>query len=118
MHRPVVRLATLVAVALTATATTSVFAQPGPQPSPGTSQTPKARCSQLLSFYDWYGASRSENTDGARHHERMRAGMECERGDYQAGIARMEDLLQRKNFSLPPPTGVAQVPAPPGPPVR
>jgi hypothetical protein len=78
----------------------------------------KARCNQLMSFYDWYSASRSENTDGARHHERMRAGMECGSGDYQGGIARMEDLLRRKNFDVPPPTAVAQVPPSPGAPVR
>jgi hypothetical protein len=78
----------------------------------------KARCNQLMSFYDWYGASRSENSDGARHHERMRAGMECGKGDYQEGVTRMEALLRRKNFDLPQPTSVAQVPGPPRPPVQ
>jgi hypothetical protein len=72
----------------------------------------KARCEQLTSFYDRYGASRSENSDGARNHTRIAAGMECKEGHYAEGIADMEALLKRKNFDVPAaPTGIAQTPA-------
>jgi hypothetical protein len=71
----------------------------------------KARCDQLISYYDRYGASRSENSDGARNPTRMGAGIDCERGRYNEGIAAMEALLRNKNFDVPPaPTGVAQTP--------
>src|SRR5262245_56337612 len=36
----------------------------------------KARCDQLISIYDRYGASRSENSDGARNHTRIGAGVD------------------------------------------
>jgi hypothetical protein len=110
MNTILARLALVVSVVSVANTGTFAIAQ--------SASDLKARCNQLMSFYDWYGASRSENTDGARHHERMRAGMECGKGDYQEGIARMEDLLRRKNFDVPPPTAVAQVPPSPGTPVR
>lgn len=71
----------------------------------------KARCSQLMTFFDWYGASRSENTDGARNHTRLGAEMECKRGNYQQGVAMMEELLRRKKFNVPPaPAAMAEVP--------
>jgi hypothetical protein len=72
----------------------------------------KARCDQLTSYFDRYGASRSENTDGARNHTRIAAGLDCEHGHYAEGIASMESLLKRKNFDVPPAmTGIAQQPA-------
>jgi hypothetical protein len=110
MNTILVRLALVSGAVLIANAPTFAAAQ--------SATDLKARCNQLMSFYDWYGASRSENTDGARHHERMRAGMECGKGDYQEGIARMEDLLRRKKFDVPPAASVAQVPPSPGAPVR
>jgi hypothetical protein len=85
-------------------------------PAFGQSQDPsslKARCSQLMTFFDWYGASRSENTDGARNHTRLGAEMECKRGNYQEGVAMMEDLLRRKKFDVPP-APAAMVEAPMG----
>ena len=72
----------------------------------------KARCQQLTSFYDRYGTGRSENSDGARNHTRIAAGMECQEGHYAEGIAEMEALLKRKAFDVPAaPTGIAQTPA-------
>ena len=71
----------------------------------------KARCTQLMTYFDWYGASRSENTDGARNHRRLGAEMECRRGNYQEGVAMMEELLRRKKFDVPPaPAAMAEVP--------
>ena len=72
----------------------------------------KARCEQLISYYDRYGAGRSENSDGARNHSRIAAGMECQEGNYAEGIDHIEALLKRKQFDVPPPpAGIAQQPA-------
>lgn len=72
----------------------------------------KARCSQLISVYDRYGASRGENSDGARNHARIGAGIDCDEGRYAQGVAAMEGLLKQKHFEVPPPTtGVAQTPS-------
>lgn len=72
----------------------------------------KARCNQLISMYDRYGASRSENSDGARNHTRIGAEVDCQQGRYDQGIAEMETLLKHKHFDVPPaPRGVAETPA-------
>ena len=73
---------------------------------PAVGQTPDpraARCAELVAFYDYYGRSRSNNSDGARNHTRIGAKIDCERGLYDKGIAAMEDLLRRKAFDIPPP---------------
>ena len=71
----------------------------------------KKRCDQLISMYDRYGASRGENSDGARNHTRIGAGVDCANGHAAEGVAAMEDLLKRKKFDPPPPAaGVAQSP--------
>ena len=84
--------------------------------NPASAQTPsdlKARCDQLISYFDRYGASRGENSDGARNHTRIGAGIDCDNGHYAEGVAAMEALLKQKNFDVPPPsTGIAQRPAP------
>jgi hypothetical protein len=61
----------------------------------------KARCSQLIRYYDYYGASRTENSDGGRNMTRIGAQVDCTKGRYQAGIEAMEDLLRRKKFPVP-----------------
>jgi hypothetical protein len=110
MNAPPARLISILVVALSASMSTAVLAQSSPSAL-------KARCSQLFAYYDWYGASRSENSDGARNHTRMRAAMECGDGNYQEGIAMMEGLLRRKKFDVPP-ASLAQVPEPAKPPVQ
>ena len=73
----------------------------------------KARCSQLISYYDRYGVGRGEKSDGARNHTRIAADLDCQQGRYEQGISAMEALLRRKNFDVPPaPSGVAETPAP------
>jgi hypothetical protein len=66
-------------------------------------QTPKERCTQLIDFFDYYGTSRKENSDGSRNHTRIGAEIDCGRGLYEQGIKEMEDLLRRKKFTVPPP---------------
>jgi hypothetical protein len=85
----------------------------GNSASAQTPSDPKARCDQLTAYYDRYGVGRSENSDGARNHTRIAAGIDCEQGQYEKGISAMEALLKSKNLAVPPvPTGVAQTPAP------
>jgi hypothetical protein len=78
-----------------------------------TSPDLKARCDQLISYFDRYGASRGENSDGTRNHTRIAVGLDCEKGRYAEGVAAMETLLKNKHFDVPPPpTGIAETPAP------
>jgi hypothetical protein len=72
--------------------------------------SPAARCRQLISFYDRYGVGRSNNSDGRRNHTRIGAEIDCERGDFQKGIAIMEDLIRKKAFTVPPPAQPETVP--------
>jgi hypothetical protein len=67
----------------------------------------KARCNRLLAFYEWYGAGRKENSDGARNHAYIGAYIDCQRGHYVEGIAAMESLLRRKRFD---PSGPLSMP--------
>lgn len=66
-------------------------------------QTPRERCARLIAYFDRFGASRSENSDGVRNHTRLSAVIDCERGRYDEGIKEIQDLLRRKKFTVPPP---------------
>jgi hypothetical protein len=111
MHPLLPRSTIALAVVLAAGMVNSASAQNSASAS--TSPDLKARCDQLISYFDRYGAGRSENSDGARNHTRIAAGLDCEKGHYAEGVAAMETLLKNKNFDVPPPaTGLAQTPAP------
>jgi hypothetical protein len=74
--------------------------------NPASAQTtpdPKARCAQLLAYYDRYGSSRGEDSSGSRHMTRIGAGIDCDHGRYEEGIRAMEDLLKQKKFTVPAP---------------
>ncbi|CAN5723194.1 hypothetical protein BH11PSE3_BH11PSE3_42120 [soil metagenome] len=62
----------------------------------------KARCTQLVAYYDRYGVGRSTNSDGRRNHTRIGAEIDCSRGLYAQGISAMLGLLERKKFTPPP----------------
>jgi hypothetical protein len=96
MHSVVFRLLSVLAAGVTLAANHPALAQT-------TTQTPKARCAQLIAAYDRHGSSRSANSDGARNHTRIGAAIDCERGNHAQGIKEMEDLLRRKKFAVPPP---------------
>jgi hypothetical protein len=81
----------------------ALVADTAPRAAAQTTQTPKERCTQLIDFFDYYGTSRKENSDGSRNHTRIGAEIDCNRGDYDQGIKAMEDLLRRKRFTVPPP---------------
>lgn len=75
----------------------------------------KARCNQLIAYFDRYGVSRSENSDGERNHTRIGARIDCDNGHPAEAVATMEQLLTRKNMDVPPaPTGLAQPASPAG----
>jgi len=68
----------------------------------------KKRCTDLVDFYDRWGATRTpDNSDGARNHRRIGAAIECERGTYAVGISEMEELLIDKGFEVPVDVGQA-----------
>jgi hypothetical protein len=89
----------VLAVSALATGLAASIANPA---SAETQQDLKARCAQLVNFFDYYGVSRGEHSDGARNWTRIRAGMECDRGNYEGGIEDMEALMRRKAFIVPP----------------
>jgi hypothetical protein len=72
--------------------------------------TPAARCAQLVAFYDRYAVGRSNDSDGRRNHTRIAAEFDCQRGDFQKGIATMEEQLRRRGFTVPAPAPPATVP--------
>ncbi len=79
-------------------------AQPPAKPmSPARMGWMKGRCSQLVAFFDYYGVSRGENSDGPRNHTRIGAAIECERTHFRTGVKTMEALLKRKAFDVPKP---------------
>jgi len=61
----------------------------------------KARCDQLIAYFDRYGSGRGEHSDGARNMTRRSARIDCDRGQYEEGIKAMEDLLRRKKLAAP-----------------
>lgn len=63
----------------------------------------KARCSQLMSYYDRFGVARGIDHDGRRNHTRIDAEVDCRRGLYAEGIATLESLMLRKKLTPPPP---------------
>lgn len=63
----------------------------------------KGRCAQLVAFFDRYGVSRGEHSDGPRNHTRIGATIDCERASYRTGIDTMAALLVRKAFVIPTP---------------
>ena len=105
-------LSTLV-LALGATGCATPAASPTAAPPTGqtTDQTTaqlttaqlKARCSQLIAYFDRYAVGRSNDSDGRRNHTRLGAEHDCRRGLYAEGIAIMENLLRNKKFTPPTP---------------
>jgi hypothetical protein len=111
MHPLLPRSTIVLAAVLAAGMVNSASAQNSA--SAPTSPDLKARCDQLISYFDRYGASRSENSDGARNMTDMGARIDCEQGRYDKGVAAMETLLKQKGFDVPPAqtTGIAEKPA-------
>ena len=102
MHSALLRSTLASAIVLTAGLANPAFAQ--------TPSDLKARCDQLTSYYDRYGVSLFQNSDGARNHTRIAADIDCQRGQYDKGIGAMVVLLNSRKFDVAHvPTAVAQV---------
>ena len=63
---------------------------------------PKARCAQLLAYWDARSASKGEGAGGSDM-ARKAAGLDCDNRRYADGIKRMEDLLRQYRYQVPPP---------------
>lgn len=63
---------------------------------------PKARCDQLLAYWDQRSASKGESASGSDM-ARKAAGLDCDNRRYGDGIKRMEDLLRQNRYPVPPP---------------
>ncbi len=63
---------------------------------------PKARCAQLLAYWDQRSASKGEGASGSDM-TRKSAGLDCDNRRYADGIKRMEDLLRQNRYTVPPP---------------
>jgi hypothetical protein len=63
---------------------------------------PKARCEQLLAYWDQRAASKGEGSTGSDM-TRKAAGLDCDNRRYGEGIKRMEDLLRQNRYPVPPP---------------
>lgn len=61
----------------------------------------KARCAQLLAYWDQRSASKGEGASGSDM-TRKAAGLDCDNRRYADGIKRMEDLLRQNRYTVPP----------------
>jgi hypothetical protein len=96
MLRVLIRSMSAIAVIAT------IMGRPAFAADPAADAAAKKRCNDLVAFYDRWGATRTpDNSDGARNHRRINAAFDCERGDYEKGIAKMEALLHDKGFEVP-----------------
>lgn len=101
--------AVVLVLGATAGVATPAAAQTTPQTTPQTTAQLKARCSQLIAYYDRYAVGRSNDSDGRRNHTRIAAEFDCSWGLYAEGISTMKNLLRRKKFT-PPASGLPNEP--------
>jgi hypothetical protein len=105
MRSPLLHASFMSAIFLAAGTANIAVAQPAPDL--------KARCNQLIWYYDRYAVGGNENSDGVRNHTRIAAALDCEKGNYETGISAMEALLKDRQIGVPPATtGIAQSPEP------
>jgi hypothetical protein len=69
---------------------------------PAAEMEPRARCAQLLAYWDQRSASKGEGASGSDM-ARKSAGLDCDNRRYGDGIKRMEDLLRQNRYPVPPP---------------
>ena len=77
---------------------------------PAADAAAKKRCNELIAFYDrWATTKTPDHSDGARNHNRMSAEFDCQRGNYEAGIAKIEAQI-RNRVGMEPPVDVGEGP--------
>jgi hypothetical protein len=63
----------------------------------------KAQCVRMTMFWEYYGATRTEHSDGTRNWQYFNACTDCKTGDEKRinrGVEAMKDLLRRKKFAV------------------
>lgn len=85
-----------------AMATAAAIAEPTMTVGQQREMEPKARCAQLLAYWDQRSASKGEGASGSDM-ARKAAGLDCDNRRYADGIKRMEDLLRQNRYPVPPP---------------
>lgn len=93
------RSPSLACVLLLSVGAGAALAQPPPAAEPAAA---RARCAQLVEFWDRYSASKGEG-GGGMDMPRKSAVSDCSAGRTDAGIRTMEDLLRRNGYAVPPP---------------
>jgi hypothetical protein len=73
----------------------------GQPPPAAESSAARARCVQLVEYWDRYNASRGEG-GGSMDMPRKSAISDCAAGRTEAGIRTMEQLLRRNGYAVPP----------------
>jgi hypothetical protein len=72
------------------------------QHSADTTASSRARCAQLVEFWDRYSGGKGEG-GGSMDMPRKSAVADCAAGRTEAGIRTLEDLLRRNGYTVPPP---------------
>lgn len=62
----------------------------------------RARCAQLVEFWDRHSGGKGEGS-GGMDMPRKSAVADCAAGRTEAGIRTLEDLLRRSGYTVPPP---------------
>lgn len=73
-----------------------------PQPAADPAASARARCAQLVEFWDRYSGGKGEGS-GSMDMPRKSAVADCAAGRTEAGIRTLEDLLRRNGYTVPPP---------------
>lgn len=94
------RLAFLACVLLLSVGGAEAHAQS--PPAADSAAAARARCVQLVEYWDRYNASRGEG-GGSMDMPRKSAVSDCAAGRTESGIRTMEDLLRRNGYAVPPP---------------
>ena len=96
LKRPPILFGVLLGL-LSSTAFTNARAQ-------ATNEQLAARCSQLYALADRYLTRRGEGSGGPNM-TLLGAGLDCQKGRYDAGIKTLEKLLHGQGVTIPPPPG-------------
>jgi hypothetical protein len=89
-------------VRILALASVVMIGAPAAAPGQPAEMEPRARCAQLLAYWDQRSASKGEGASGSDM-ARKSAGLDCDNRRYADGIKRMEDLLRQNRYPVPPP---------------
>jgi hypothetical protein len=93
-HHPLARLAACAAIVVAAASACSTAPPPSPELM--------ARCAKLYGLWFRYEQHATYHHTGQRARAEL-ALYDCQKGNYEPGIAELERLLRRGKFPVPPP---------------